>query len=203
MTVPDALRKGCFVTATDTGAGKTHVAVRLIRALRESGACACGFKPICCGDRDDAIALADASDWKGDMDIVNPVWIREPIAPFAAQLRSQQAVDRLAISNAFNALSRNCDCVIVEGAGGWLVPITRDYSMANLAEDLGLPVLIVVENRLGAINHALLTAHAVRDAEVPVAGWILNTIAPCAADLAQETNRGVLDALMPFPRIEI
>ena len=146
-----------FLTGTDTGVGKTYVAVLLIRALRAAGFDTVGLKPICCGERSDAEALHAAADGELSLDDVNPVWFRFPAAPYTASIVEGRLPDLDQIRERFARVRAARRSVIVEGVGGWLVPILRDYSVADLAAEMGLPVVVVAANRLGAINHTLLT----------------------------------------------
>ena len=185
-----------FITGTDTGVGKTHVAALLVRALRAAGTDAVGFKPICCGGREDAVALAEAS---GDVALndVNPVWLRPPVAPYAAAMIEGRIADLALVREKFAQLRAAHTAVIVEGAGGWLVPVTRDFSMADLAAEFALPVLVVAANRLGVINHTLLTVAAIRASGLKCAGVVLNhPHAPQPDDPAIVTNAGVLGELL-------
>ncbi len=192
------LTHGCFVTGTDTGVGKTYFSVRLIRALRKSGINACGFKPVCCGQRDDVHALADASEFGGDLALINPAWFPEPVAPISAPfLGNMQTVEIASIINAYSKLREKFPCIVVEGAGGWLVPLHAQQTMEDLAQSLSLPVVLVIRNRLGALNHALLTHRAIRSARLPFAGWVLNTIKEDGDDPAIRTNAQVLKNLLP------
>ena len=185
-----------FITGTDTGVGKTHVAALLVRALRAAGTDAVGFKPICCGGREDAVALAEAS---GDVALndVNPVWLRPPVAPYAAAMIEGRIADLALVREKFAQLRAAHTAVIVEGAGGWLVPVTRDFSMADLAAEFALPVLVVAANRLGVINHTLLTVAAIRASGLKCAGVVLNhPHTPQPDDPAIVTNAGVLGELL-------
>jgi len=186
-----------FITGTDTGVGKTRVAAMLVSALRASGTDAVGFKPICCGGREDAEALAAASGGAAILDDVNPVWLRPPVAPFAAAMIEGRMVDVALVREKFAQLRSTHEAVIVEGAGGWFVPVTRDFSMADLAAEFELPVLVVAANRLGVINHTLLTVAAIRACGLRCAGVILNHVQPPAdGDAALVTNEGVLGELL-------
>ncbi len=185
-----------FITGTDTGVGKTRVAALLVRALRAAGTDAVGFKPICCGGREDAVALAEAAGGVALND-VNPVWLRPPVAPYAAAMIEGRMVDLALVRGKFAELRAAHAAVIVEGAGGWLVPVTRDFSMADLAAEFALPVLVVAANRLGVINHTLLTVAAIRASGLKCAGVILNQAHPPADDdAAVVTNAGVLGELL-------
>jgi len=112
-----------FITGTDTGVGKTHTAVQLLRLLGASGMRCAGMKPICCGDRRDAELLLAAGSDGLTIDEVNPVWLKTPVAPFAAARIEQVKIDIVCIVAALRALQDRVEHVVVEGAGGWLVPI--------------------------------------------------------------------------------
>ena len=152
-----------FVTGTDTGAGKTYVTARLIRHLRARGRDTVGFKPICCGGREDAEILRAAADDVLSLNEVNPVWLRTPAAPYTAALIENRAIDLDLIRETLAALRTRHRSVLVEGVGGWLAPIRKDYPVADLAREIGFPVVVVVRNRLGALNHAVLTVERLRD----------------------------------------
>jgi dethiobiotin synthetase len=191
---------GFFVTGTDTAVGKTRLAAMLVGALRAAGVDAVGFKPICCGDRDDAVVLAAASGGSMEVNDVNPVWLRPPVAPYTAAMIEGRSVDLALAGRTFARLRAEHATVIVEGCGGWLVPVTRDLSMADLAIEFALPVLVVAANRLGVINHTLLTVAAIKASGLRCAGVILNHIQPPAADdAAVLTNAGVLGELLAVP----
>lgn len=186
-----------FITGTDTGVGKTRVAAMLVRALRAAGVDAVGFKPICCGGREDAELLAQASGGSVELNDVNPVWLRPPVAPYTAAMIEGRMVDVALVREKFAQLRAAHAAVIVEGAGGWLVPVTRDFSMADLAAEFALPVLVVAANRLGVINHTLLTVAAIRVRGLRCVGVILNEVRPRADDdAAVVTNAGVLGELL-------
>ncbi len=189
-----------FITGTDTAVGKTRVACALVRGLRAAGVDAAGFKPVCCGDRGDAEALRAAAGGVVEINEVNPVWLRPPLAPYAAAMVEGRTVDVSLMREAFARLRNAHEMVIVEGAGGWLVPLSRDFSMADLAAEFALPVLVVAANRLGAINHTLLTVAAVREGGLQCAGVILNHARePAPGDVAALTNRALLEELLPVP----
>jgi dethiobiotin synthetase len=187
-----------FLTGTDTGVGKTYVAALLIRALRAAGNDTVGLKPICCGERSDAEALHAAAEGELCLDDVNPVWFRFPAAPYAASIVEGRLPDLDQIRERFARIRVSRRSLIVEGVGGWLVPILRDYSVADLAAELGLPVVVVTANRLGAINHTLLTVRAIQAHGLTCAGVILNNIV-AEADAATSTNRSVLEHLLEVP----
>jgi dethiobiotin synthetase len=190
-----------FLTGTDTDVGKTYVAELLVRALRKAGRDAIGMKPICCGGRDDAETLHTAADGVIALNDVNPFWLRPPAAPYTAAMIENRSIDLAIIRETFERLRGAHESIIVEGVGGWLVPITRDYFVSDLAAEFGLPVAVVVENRLGALNHTLLTVQAIRARGLECAGLILNHTQPpdAAPDIATTTNRAILEDLADVP----
>jgi dethiobiotin synthetase len=191
--------QSCFVTGTDTGVGKTYVVSRMVAALRKSGVDAVGMKPICCGDRDDADALHAASEGAAPLNDINPVWLRPPLAPYTAAMIEGRTIDLALIRECFERLRSTHERVIVEGVGGWRVPITRDYFVSDLARDLALPVVVVIANRLGVLNHTLLTVESIRACGLPCAGIIINHVATEGSDSSTVTNRGILEDLLDVP----
>ncbi|MCK8516912.1 dethiobiotin synthase [Methylonatrum kenyense] len=179
-------RRGLFVTGTDTDVGKTVVSRGLMHALRASGLPVRGFKPVAAGcertahglRNGDALALQRLSDGSPAYHVTNPVALEPAIAPHlaAAQIGTQLRAADLADHIRANALAGE-GVNLVEGAGGWLVPLNRRETLADLAHCLGYPVILVVAIRLGCINHSLLSAAAIRDSGLSLAGWIANCTA--------------------------
>jgi len=165
--------RSIFITGTDTGVGKTYVTSGLLREFRARGISAAGFKPIECGGRKDSEALREAAGLNGSLDEVNPVWFEEPVAPLAAGKRFRMS-DWENIVAKHAELEDRHSWILIEGAGGWMVPITRSLNMADLASELCDEVIIVAANRLGVINHTLLTVAAIRNAGLECRGVILN-----------------------------
>ena len=184
-----------FLTGTGTGVGKTFVAIELLHWLRAHGIRAAGMKPICCGDREDARRLLAASAEGISIEELNPVWLQSPVAPSVAAQIEQVEIDLGRIRDCFRNLSERFDTVIVEGVGGWLVPITADLFVGDFAKQLDLPVAIVAENRLGCLNHVLLTLESVQQRGLVCAGVILNQ-RKGPTDLAQSTNETELRRLL-------
>jgi len=184
-----------FLTGTGTGVGKTFVAIELLHWLRSRGIRAAGMKPICCGDREDARRLLAASAEGISVEELNPVWLQSPVAPSVAAQIEQVEIDLGKIQNCFRNLSERFDTVIVEGVGGWLVPMTADLFVGDFAKQLDLPVAIVAENRLGCLNHILLTLESVQRRGLVCAGVILKS-ANGPTDLAQSTNETELRRLL-------
>jgi dethiobiotin synthetase len=193
------MTKGIFITATDTGAGKTYVTSLLLRSLRSAGVDAVGFKPFCCGDRDDADRLQEACDRVADLGLINPVWLRVPAAPYTAAMVENRTLDVATALDAFHALSSRHSFVVVEGVGGWRVPLTENMCLSDFAMQLALPVAVVAANRLGAINHTQLTVDAIAARGAVCAGVLLNEPDSTAPDPARITNPGVLEQLLSVP----
>jgi len=187
-----------FVTGTDTAVGKTHTIVQVLRLLRRSGISCAGFKPICCGDRNDAERLLAAGIEGLSIEEINPVWLQTPLAPLPAARIENVNIDIDRILAAFESLQRRVEVMIVEGVGGWLVPIRADYFVSDLAAEMNLPVLVVAMNRLGCLNHTLLTVRSVKERGLFCVGVALNEIA-AANDLATTTNADVLREVLDVP----
>lgn len=177
---------GYFVTGTDTGVGKTHVAVQLTRALVRQGARVAVMKPVAAGAtpsaeglrNEDALALAAAANVRADYATINPYCLPAPISPHLAAAEAGVTITVEPIRERFAQLAASADVVIVEGAGGWLTPIAAGATMADVASALAVPVLLVVGLRLGCLNHAQLSARAIAASGLPLAGWIANHIDP-------------------------
>ncbi|MCH7224862.1 dethiobiotin synthase [Haloferula sp. A504] len=186
-----------FITGTDTDVGKTYFSRLLIRALREARVDAVGFKPVCCGERTDAELLAEASGGL-DVETVNPLWLQAPVAPQVAAMLSNAEINPASLVASGKMLEKQHQAIIIEGAGGWRVPLAKGYDMADLATDFSLPVIVVVANRLGALNHTILTVEDIRASDLEVAGLVLNNLQE-EQDTAAITNKGVIEELTDAP----
>jgi dethiobiotin synthetase len=187
-----------FLTGTDTGVGKTHTAVELLRVGRASGRRCAGMKPLCCGDRADAERLLAASSEGLTIDELNRVWLKTPAAPFSASLIEEVEIDEAHLVEALRKIEERFDFVLVEGVGGWLVPIRRDFFVSDLAARMDLPVMVIAQNRLGCLNHTILTVRSVREHGLVCAGVVLNeTAAP--TDIASSTNADILRRVLDVP----
>ena len=190
-----------FITGTDTGVGKTRTVVQLLRLLRASGTSCAGMKPICCGDRQDAELLLAAGGVGLTIDDVNPVWLRTPAAPIVGSLTEEVSIDIERILAAFHALQNQVEHVIVEGVGGWLVPIRSDYFVSDLAVEMKLPVLVVAQNRLGCLNHTALTVRSIAEHKLRCLGIALIT-ALGTSDIAATTNASILRKILNVPLLD-
>lgn len=197
--------KGYFVTGTDTGIGKTVVASGLIQALAQRGLKVAGMKPVASGcvetksgwRNDDADRLMAAANVEASYSTVNPYAFEPAIAPhIAAQLQGND-ISLEKILKCFNTLQTKADCVVVEGAGGWLVPLGSKLTMADVAAELGLPIIMVVGLRLGCLNHALLTIDAIQARGLEIAGWVANQVEPDFPALNE--NMATLSARISSP----
>jgi dethiobiotin synthetase len=177
--------RGVFVTGTDTGVGKTVACAALIHALAASGIRAVGMKPIAAGAtnvegreiNDDTLALMRAAGIAPGMaEEVTPILLREPMAPHIAAARENRRIDLEPVREAFLRVSAEAQFVVVEGVGGFMVPLGDDLDTVDLARLLHLPVVLVVGMRLGCLNHALLTARAIAASGLPFAGWIASHV---------------------------
>ena len=183
------MTKDLFITGTDTGVGKTYITATLLAELRRRGVCAAAFKPIACGagGRNDARIYARLMKHVVPLDVINPIYLRHPLAPSIAAGLEKRRIDLRKIHSNFRLLTSEYCPVLVEGAGGLLVPVKRGYFVADLARDLGLPVVIVARLGLGTINHSLLTVRQARAAGLKVAGIVLNDLVG-RRGLAEKTN---------------
>jgi len=205
------MAKGFFITATDTGVGKTVVSAAIIRALRHQGLNVCCMKPIesgCLREGDTLIPadgnfLKEASGVDEPLENITPVRFEEPLAPWVAADRMASHIDIRMIHEKFRGLEDRYGAVVVEGIGGLMVPIGRDYFVADLAVDMALPLVIVASAQLGTINHTLLTVeHSLRNG-LTVAGIILNHSAKTQGTVAEETNPDAIAHLTPVPVIGV
>lgn len=199
------MRRALFVAGTDTGVGKTLVATALLAAAGARGLRTVGLKPLAAGAvrgpdglrNEDAELLLQTMNCALPYQAVNPVVVEPPIAPHLALADAGIALDAQKLHEQCTpALAQACDLLVVEGAGGWRVPLGGNDTLADFARLLGFPVLLVVGMRLGCLNHALLSAEAIRGDGLRLAGWVVNVIDPGMARLDDNiaTLRERLDA---------
>ncbi|MGV8932570.1 MAG: dethiobiotin synthase [Luteimonas sp.] len=178
--------RGCYITGTDTGVGKTLASVTLLHALRAQGRRAVGMKPLASGcvrttdgwRNDDALALQAASDPRPAYDDINPWALPRPLAPEFAARQAGVEVTLAAILSAHARLAAQADVVVVEGVGGWMAPLSARLDQIDVVRALRLPVVLVVGLRLGCLNHARLSARAIAADGAELAGWIASDVDP-------------------------
>jgi dethiobiotin synthetase len=203
-------KPGFFVTGTDTEVGKTLISGALITHLKKQHAVVAGFKPVVAGMsliagkmcNEDILALSRVMTYKAQEDNLDicPYQLKTPAAPHLVAKASGTHLDYSVMLNAFKDLCEKSDAIVVEGVGGFKVPFHDGKTSADFAQDIGLPIVIVVGMRLGCINHALLTVEAIQARGLQIAGWVANTIGPMT--LLQE-NIATLESLIPAPLMGI
>ena len=206
----NSAKPGFFVTGTDTEVGKTLISGALITQLKKQHAVVAGFKPVVAGMNliagkmcnEDILALASVMSYKPQDNYLDicPYQLSTPAAPHLVAKESNVHLDYSVMLNAFNKVRENSDAIVVEGVGGFKVPFHDGKTSADFAQDMGLPVVMVVGMRLGCINHALLTVEAIQSRGLQLAGWVANTIGPMT--LLQE-NIATLENLIPAPLLGV
>ena len=199
----------CFVTGTDTEIGKTLVSAAILHKLVQAGHRACGMKPVAAGaelvdgelHNEDADMLAGAGNVHLPQNITTPFMLREPCAPHIAAALEGVTIEPVPIIAAYAEILAASDAVVVEGVGGFCVPFSTTFDSAQLAEQLNLPVILVVGMRLGCISHALLTVEAIVARNLVLAGWVANTADPDMRFF--EENIEALAARIPAPLLGI
>jgi dethiobiotin synthetase len=203
--------KGFFVTGTDTGVGKTIITAALIKVISRLGFTTGGMKPIesgCLQQGDvlvpsDGMFIKTAAHMEENIRHITPCCFRSPLAPLPASEIEGITVDFEKINKAFAEISGKYDVVIVEGIGGLLVPITRKYSVIDMAKDFNLPLIVVSRPSLGTINHTMLTVNYAIKEGLRVAGIIINYSQPPENTLAETTNPEIIKQISPVPVIGI
>jgi dethiobiotin synthetase len=173
-----------FITGTDTGIGKTYATVLLVQQLIAHGYRVAALKPVASGAdlidgglrNEDALQLQRVSNVPLSYDEVNPYCLAEPISPHLAAAAANVCIDFAIIEKQLRSLQSRADVILVEGVGGWLAPLRDDATIADLVCSLRLPVILVVGLRLGCLNHAVLSARAIVESGIELAGWIANAI---------------------------
>jgi dethiobiotin synthetase len=201
------MTKGIFITGTDTGVGKTYIAERLTSGLRDIGINVGVMKPAETGCRNragrlipsDALRLMKAAGSNDSLALINPYRFKEPLAPFVAAQRAGKRIDPRIITRSLKTLCSKHEFMVVEGAGGIMVPLTLSYNYCDLAYTMALPVVIVARPGLGTINHTLLTVSALRLKDISIAGIIINFAASRKAGLAEETSFSIIEKISKLP----
>lgn len=203
------MKQAFFVTGTDTGVGKTHVACKLIAAYVAQGYKVIGMKPVAAGCElvdgvwvnEDVLKLEAVSNVQAPRELINPYSFKEAIAPHIAAEKVGVEINIEVIQQAFNKLRDIADIVIVEGAGGFLVPLNATQCMADLAVTLNIPVILVVNMKLGCINHSLLTVEAIQARNLTLHGWVANLLDQNMRALAE--NEAALAQRIQAPKLVI
>ncbi len=203
--------KGFFITATDTGVGKTVITAALIKAIGILGLRPCGMKPIetgCIKEGDvlipsNGMFIKAIAHMEEDIRFISPCCFKSPLAPFPASEIEGISVNLERIKRAYTELSKNYDAVVVEGIGGLLVPIKRDYFVLDLIREFGLPVIVVSRPGLGTINHTMLTVNYAIKEGLEIAGIIINYSRPPEGTLAEATNPEIITQISPVPIIGV
>lgn len=201
--------KGFFITGTDTGVGKTIIACAVIKVMQSFGIKVCAMKPIESGcDKEgdvlipyDGTFLRQAAHMEDPLRLVTPCCFENPLAPFAAAELEDRSASIDEIKKAFSTLYRAYEAIVVEGIGGIMVPVKKDYYVVDLAKEFSLPLLIVTKPGLGTINHTMLTVNYALEAGLEVAGLVINYSRPPENSLAEKTNPNVLGEICPVPVI--
>ncbi len=200
-----------FVTATDTGVGKTIVSAAIATTLRHAGRRVAVLKPAatgCSREREglvseDAELLAAASDTHHPLDLICPNRFEEPLAPSVAARRAGLELDWEAVERSIRIMSKDADCMIVEGVGGVLVPMDDSHTVRDLIAALGAPAIVVARPGLGTINHTLLSIESLRAVGVKVAGVVINRYPGDQADIAEETSPREIERFGRVPILAI
>lgn len=184
-----------FITGTDTGVGKTYISCQLLANANRQGKHTLGLKPLAAGAdmtanglrNDDALALQAVSTVKLPYGMINPFCFAQPIAPHIAAAQQGVSLTAANIANRIESAitATNADYIIIEGAGGWRVPVNETETLADVVKRLKVPVILVVGMKLGCMNHALLTAEAIQSDGIVLAGWVANDLGepmPCLAE---------------------
>jgi len=191
---------GFFITGTDTGVGKTHFTACLTRSLRQNSIPAIPLKPISSGDRADSILLSDATGGVISPAEINPVHFSAPLSPYAASILESKPFPWGILRERIAKLTQNYPGpFLIEGVGGWRVPIDSTLGIREWAQELALPVVLVIRNTLGALNHTLLTVDSIRQANLPIRGIILNDHFSRTDDPSATTNPALLQELTSLP----
>ena len=191
--------RGVFITGTDTGVGKTIVAAGIASVLRQSGINIGVMKPLASGDRRDAILLRQAAATSDALDLINPIFFSQPLAPSMAAQIDGREVGWEAIRQGFELLSEIHPFLIVEGVGGIAVPLSSDYQVIDMIKQFQLPLLIVAHSHLGTINHTTLTVAYAKQHGVTPMGIILNTRQPVTDDPSLLSNPAEIYRLTKIP----
>jgi dethiobiotin synthetase len=188
-----------FITGTDTGVGKTVLTGLLLHHLRQGGCHALAMKPFSSGSRADAESLRVVQDNELTLDEINPFFFAEPLAPLVAARKHHRPIRRRQVLQRIQRIASRCQCLLIEGIGGVLVPLSRGFAVVDLIAELGGETILVARNRLGTINHTLLSVRALQDAGIK--GLKVVLMASPDADFSADSNGPILAELLAPTRV--
>jgi dethiobiotin synthase len=196
------MKKGIFITATDTEAGKTYASCEIARALKGAGINAGVFKPFSTGNRDDAKALIKAAQINEKPETVTPVFFKNPMSPYGASLLEKKSFDLKVVDKSLKYFTDKYDFTVVEGVGGLLVPLKKDFFVNDLIKRFNLPVIVVARFGLGTLNHTLLTIDKLKCDKAEIAGIIMSG-KKNIKDISVKTNAGIIRKVTKLPVLEL
>ncbi|MDR1474772.1 MAG: dethiobiotin synthase [Endomicrobium sp.] len=196
------MRKGIFITATDTEVGKTYVSCKILKSLKSLGINSGCFKPVSTGDRNDAKALIKASGIEESGGLVTPVFFKNPMSPYGASLLENKKFDLKKIEKTFKYFIDKYDFNVVEGVGGVLVPLKKNFFVSDLIKQFNLPVIVVAGHKVGTINHTLLTIEKLKNDNQNILGIILNS-SKKENDISTKSNAKLIKQLTKLPVLEL
>jgi dethiobiotin synthetase len=194
--------KTVFITGTDTGAGKTLLTAILLHDLRESGVRALAMKPFCSGGLGDVKLLNRVQNQALSQGAINPFYFPEPVAPLVSARKSGQKIAWQSVLGSIKRVKKYCDCLLIEGSGGILVPLGEGYDVRDLVKKLACPVVVAARNRLGVINQVRLTVESMQYVGIKDIMVVLMGIKKC--DISTQTNAKIIAELVaPMPVLEV
>lgn len=188
--------KGVFITGTDTGIGKTYFTLACIHALQAANIKTTAMKPVASGAEgvdgqlrnQDATLIQQALNHDVDYDLINPYAFASPVSPHIAAAEAGLEIDLKIIQQHYRQLTEHAEFAVVESVGGWLAPLSNKQTVADMAKLIGLPVVMVVGVRLGCLNHAMLTAQAIKQSGMKLTAWVANCIEPALASIDEQID---------------
>ncbi len=187
--------KSIFITATDTGIGKTYITCGIAKTLRKQGINVGVMKPVCTGPRDDVKQLIRASGVGDPVDEVNPIWLSRPLAPYIASRLGKAKISIERIEESYDKLRRRHEVLLVEGIGGLMVPIKKDLNVSDLIKLFNLQAIIVARPTLGTLNHTMLTINEARRRGIKIKGVVINYCQNFPRSAAEQTNPKTIEDL--------
>ncbi|MFH1542843.1 MAG: dethiobiotin synthase [bacterium] len=190
---------GIFITGTDTGVGKTYITALMAQSLHDQGLDVGIMKPISCGPQkeNDAVILKELLNIKDDLGLINPIQLKDPLSPYAAAKKEKKQINLDRIFSSYKRLAKEHDMVLVEGVGGVLVPIEKEYLVVDMIKDFNLPTIIVARAGLGTLNHTLLTIEALKKRKCKIKGIVMNGYT--GKEISEKDNAEIIHELTGIP----